>query len=341
MRRLALFGAALMMTLVAACSSGAGEPAEPDGGSAAASGAASGGVEDGAYPVTIEHKFGSTEIESEPERVVTIGYNEPDFALALGVEPVGVREFIGYDAVNRPWAPDSVRGKDLPTVGSQELDLEAVAALEPDLILGVNSYIDQKTYDLLDKIAPTVAQTDEYADGATPWAAQTELTGRALGRPDRAEQVITETRAAFEQAAEEHPEFAGKEAVFLLGSSADGVFNIGTDDYRGGWLVDLGFEVDDKSGQVSLEKLSTLDRDVMLGEGVQDEQLQSEVFQNLEVVQQGRYVGLGAFDDDFAGALGFNSPLSLPFLLDIAVPRLSAAVDDDPETTPEPYPGEG
>ena len=33
-----------------------------------------------------------------PERVLTIGFNEQDYALAFGVEPVGVREFLGYDA---------------------------------------------------------------------------------------------------------------------------------------------------------------------------------------------------------------------------------------------------
>ena len=41
--------------------------------------------------------------------------------------------------------------------------------------------------------------------------------------------------------------------------------------------------------------------------------------------------------DQFAGALGFSCPLSLPFLLDEAVPKLAAALDGDPDTTePEP-----
>jgi iron complex transport system substrate-binding protein len=328
-RRLVALGVGLFLAVLTACSSDAGRGI---GGTPSADA-------DAAFPVTIEHKFGSTTIEAAPRRVLTIGFNEQDFALALGVEPVGVREFLGYDAPNRPWAPEAVRGKTIPTVGAEELDLEAVASLRPDLILGVNSYIDKPTYELLAKIAPTVAQTDEYPDGATPWDAQTELIGTALGKSAEAEKLITDTRAAFEQAASEHPEFAGKQAVFLLGSSPDGVWSVGLDDYRGGWLQELGFEVDEKSGQVSLEKLSTLDRDVLIGEGIQDEQLESDVFGNLEVVQQNRYIDLGDFDDDFAAALGFNSPLSIPFLLDIAVPRLAAATDGDPETEPEPYPG--
>ena len=66
--------------------------------------------------------------------------------------------------------------------------------------------------------------------------------------------------------------------------------------------------------------------------------MNSAVFQSLDVVEQNRMVDLGSFSDDFAGALGFNSPLSLPYVLEIAVPRLAAATDGDPSTKPEPYP---
>lgn len=284
------------------------------------------------------HKFGTTTIEKQPQRVVTVGFNDQDFVLALGVEPVGVREFLGYPAPDRPWAPESVRGKKLPTVGAEDLDLEQVAALEPDLIIGINSYIDAEAYGLLNGIAPTLAQTADYAEGATPWAEQTRQTGQALGRSAEADAIIERTSAAFTAAKEQHPEFAGKRAAFLLGSSSSGVWSLGADDYRTGWLVELGFEVVPTGGEVSYEKLDTLDRDVMLGEGVADADLKRELVQRLAVVREGRYVGLGAFDNDFAAALGFNSPLSLPFLLDIAVPRLAAATDGDPATKPARYP---
>ncbi|GAB3766846.1 ABC transporter substrate-binding protein [Microlunatus parietis] len=295
--------------------------------------------EDGAFPVTMTHRFGTTTIEARPQRVVTVGFNDQDFALAVGVEPVGVREFLGYPAPDRPWAPEGVRGKQLPTVGSQDLDLEAIAKLEPDLILGINSYIDDEAYGLLSGIAPTVAQTADYPEGATPWDKQTEQTGQALGRSEQATKIIAETRAAFDAAIAEHPEFEGKRAVFLLGSSAAGFYNLGADDYRTGWLTELGFDVDAKGGEISYEKLDTLDRDVLLGEGIAEADFKRDLVQQLTVVKEGRYVGLGAFDDDFAAALGFNSPLSLPFLLDIAVPRLAAATDGDPATTPAPYLG--
>ena len=42
--------------------------------------------------------------------------------------------------------------------------------------------------------------------------------------------------------------------------------------------------------------------------------------------------------DQFAGALGFASALSLPYLLDEAEPALTAAVDGDPKTAVPPQP---
>ena len=328
--RRALGGSTLLTLLAAGCSRGSGS--SPESGPPVDPGRGDG------FPVTLTHAFGTTTVEAAPQRVVTIGFNEQDFALALGVEPVGVREFLGYDAPNRPWAPEAVRGKQIPTVGSNELELETIAALEPDLILGIHSYIDRSTYDELSKLAPTLAQTADWAAGATPWDQQALQIGTALGRAEQAQSVIDEVRAQFEQARTEHPEFADKQAVFVFGASG-GVYHLGGDDYRSGWLTDLGMVVDPTGGEVSLEKLADLDRDVLVAEGLSTEITESEVFTHLKVVREGRYAYLGEFDQDFAAALGFNSPLSLPFLLEVAVPRLAAATDGDPDTVPQRYPG--
>ncbi len=292
----------------------------------------------GGFPIVMDHAFGTTTIETPPQRVVTIGFNEQDFVLALGVEPVGVREFLGYDAPNRPWAPTSVRGKEIPTVGANELELEKIATLEPDLILGINSYVDKGTWKKLDALAPTLAQSDEWPAGATPWGQQWLQIGVALGKDEQAQSLVDQVADQFDRAKADHPEFVGKQAAFVFGVSG-GVFHLGADDYRTGWLTELGLEVVETSGEVSLEKLAEIDRDVLVAEGLAPEITGADVFTRLSAVEEGRYVYLGEFDQDFAAALGFNSPLSLPFLLDIAVPRLAAALDGDPTTTPQPYDG--
>jgi len=291
-----------------------------------------------AFPVRIVHEFGTTVIPRQPTRVLTIGFNEQDFVLAFGVVPVGVREFLGYDAPKRPWAPKSVRGKKIPTVGSSDLDFEKIAALDPDLILGINSYIDKGDYQKLSAIAPTVAQSADVAPGATTWQDQTLVTGRALGQEPKARRLVARTERLFTAAKKAHPTFAGKSAAFALGLTEKGSYSLGRDDYRTGWLTELGFKVPAKGGEVSFEQLNVFDADVLVAEGVESSALSNPLFQRLPPVKDGRFLDLGAFDQNFAAALGFNSPLSIPFLLDIAVPRLAAATDGNPKTRPKPYP---
>jgi iron complex transport system substrate-binding protein len=60
------------------------------------------------------------------------------------------------------------------------------------------------------------------------------------------------------------------------------------------------------------------------------------VFGRLDAFREKRVVYLD-LTDQFAGALGFASQLSLPYLLEDAVPKLAAAADGDPSTT-EPDP---
>src|SRR4051794_19734351 len=210
-----------------------------------------------AWPGTIENRVGATEIPAEPERVVTVGFNDQDFVLALGVTPVGVRENLGdYDVENRPWAQQQLGGAEFPTVGGAEIDVEAVAALEPDLIVGVYSFMDQAVYDQLSGIAPTLAQTDEYADGATPWQQQTMLTGRALGEQAEAQQLVDDVEGQFAEVAAQHPDFAGKTlAVDFAGVGGSAHLLFGPHDLRPPFFTDLRFQVADTSTPGSLEQL--------------------------------------------------------------------------------------
>jgi len=89
---------------------------------------------------------------------VTVGFNEHDFVLALGVTPVAVREWFGEPpSATWSWARDEV-GTAEPLVIKGDLNCERIAALAPDLILGVYGGIDKSAYGKLSKIAPTVVQ---------------------------------------------------------------------------------------------------------------------------------------------------------------------------------------
>lgn len=297
----------------------------------------------GAFPVTIEHKFGSTEVPAEPERIVTAGYTENDVVLALGVKPVAEREFLGgYDYEARPWAQEALGGHEPEVVGSEEIDFEAVAAQRPDLIVAVHSGITEGDYERLSKIAPTIAQSGEFPDFGMPWQEQTRMIGRALGRERRAEELVDEVEARLAKTRRQHPEFGRATAILAYGGP-DGYGAYSSADTRARFLTDLGFElpakVDELAGdaffiEFSQEQFRLMDQDVVVMFAKRADVIGNPVFKRLEAVGEDRVLYLD-LSDDVAGALGFSSPLSLPFLIDEAVPKLAAAVDGDPQTPVE------
>jgi iron complex transport system substrate-binding protein len=292
----------------------------------------------GAFPVTITHAFGTTTIPKAPERVAAVGFNEQDFALALGVKPVAVRDSLGdFPFKTRPWAPGANSDPTPTYVGGTEISLEKLAATRPDVILGIYSFVDKATWSKLNGIAPTVAQSKDYELGAEPWDRQLLETGQALGREARAKEVVAEVNRPFAAAKEEHPEFRGK----TLTSAVEGggrVFNLADSDLRQQFFTDLGFVTPKGAGieNISREKLDVLDQDVLVlitddPDGLSDDPL----FRRLKAVREGRVITVGS-GDAFAGALGYNSPLSRPYLLKQALPRLVAALDGDPATKVAP-----
>jgi iron complex transport system substrate-binding protein len=293
-----------------------------------------------AFPVTVQHKFGSTTIESAPKRVVTVGYTDQDAVLALGVVPVGVGDFLGgYDWRKRPWAQQALGGANPAVVAGQEINFEAVAAQRPDLIVAINAGLKKSAYDRLSKIGPTVAQSGDYIDFGMPWDEQTLLVGRALGREEQARKVVADVKAKFAKARSEHPEFAGKTAILAYGGP-DGYGAYSTQDTRSRFLSDLGFttprRIDQLAGKsfytaFSQEQFRLMDQDLVLMYGPQKDITGNPVVSRLDAVRDDRIVYLD-LTDQFAGALGFASALSLPYLLDHEVGALAEAVDGDPET---------
>ena len=293
-----------------------------------------------AFPVTVQHKYGSTTIESEPKRVVAVGYTEQDAILALGVVPVGVGDFLGgYKWRERPWAQDALGGAKPAVVSGQEINFEAVAAQRPDLIIAINAGLQKDAYDKLSKIAPTVAQDGRYIDFGMPWEDQTLVVGKALGREEQAQKVIDDLHAKFAQVRKDHPEFEGKTAVMAWGGP-DGYGAYASQDTRSRFLTDLGFKIPAKIDELagksfyvdfSQEQFRLLDQDVVVMYGSRKDVLANPVFKRLKAVKQDRIIYLD-LPDQFAGAIGFSSVISLPYLIDESEDMFAAAVDGDAET---------
>jgi iron complex transport system substrate-binding protein len=141
---------------------------------------------------TVTHFRGTTEVPADPQRVVALDTGELDSAVALGVIPVGaVRAPVDTGLLS--YLEDDLT--DVELVGEiGEPNLEAIAALEPDLILGSELRVAD-FYDELSAIAPTVfTETVGVA-----WKENLAVHGEALGR----EQEAAELLAAYEARAKD------------------------------------------------------------------------------------------------------------------------------------------
>ncbi|WP_344895345.1 iron-siderophore ABC transporter substrate-binding protein [Nonomuraea antimicrobica] len=330
---------ALVLITLVGCGSTA--PAPPAATQATTSGAL------GAFPATIPHKYGSTTVTAAPKRVVTVGLLEQDSLLALGIVPVATTEwFGGYPGAIGPWAEDRLGGAPVPQVlkdtGSGP-QLEKIAALKPDLILGMYSGLTKEQYDTLSKIAPTVAQPKEYIDYGIPWEELTKKVGVAVGKPAEAEKLVEQVEARFATVQKEHPEFKG--ATGLMATLYEGYFVFGSQDPRSRLLSSLGFQlpsglddaIGDKFGaNVSRERLDLLDTGVVVWSVPDEAKGQATlhgdtVYKELGVVKEGREVYLPE-NTTQSNAVVLLTVLSLPYVLDTLVPRLAAAVDGDTAT---------
>lgn len=292
-------------------------------------------AEAGAYPVTIEHKFGTVEIRELPERVVSLGYTEQDAIVLFGIEPVAVRYAFGpEDDLFFPWADELAGDADPEVLARAEVNVEQVAGLEPDLIMAVTAGLTEEEYDTLSEIAPVIVPPEGYKDYGVPWDVHTLLAGEVFGQVEKAEQIVEDVKAQLADAAEAHPELEGL-TLALSGPSYDGEYPFhASDDTRTRFFTDLGLVVpaeldaiagDEFYGTVSREEAGLLDTDVLLFQaGSPEERAGIEadpILSSLPAVTEGRSLFVEGSDYD---ALQFVSALSLPYLLGSLVPKLAA-----------------
>jgi len=337
-RRTALLGllAAPALAAVAACS-----PTAPGGAATSASPTAPGESAKGAtdsFPVTIKHRLGETTIPAEPKRVVVVGLTEQDILLELGIVPVATTEWYGEQPYAVwPWATDLLGGARPEVLSDSDgLQLERIASLAPDLIIGTNSGMDEKGYAELSKIAPTVTNVPGGLPYFSSWEDQTRQVAAAVGRSADGERLITEVKESYAKAAAEHPEFAGKTATFSQATPSDGVLWVYQDGLNTDFLTDLGFTItpglekyskaEGEQAQISEENVHLLEADVVVfaseeAKNVADV-LAFGTMQNLPAVKEHRTVFT---DGTLAGAIYFLTPLSQKYVIENLVPRLVKA----------------
>jgi iron complex transport system substrate-binding protein len=320
---------AASLLVLTACGSGSTTPAEaPQAGSGTA------------FPVTIEHKYGSTTVNAEPKRIVVAGLTEQDALLALGIVPVGTTEWLKkYEGAIGPWATAKLGDAPKPTVlidqGAPQF--EKIASLRPDVIIGVNSGMTQETYDKLSKIAPTVAQLKGQIDYGVSWQDTTKAVGKIVGKVAAADKLVADNEALIAKARKDNPKF--ENATAIVATLWEGYFVYGPDDGRSRFLNALGFKLPEKlqeaigdkfGASISRERMDLLDQSILvwLASNVTETRAtldKDPLYAGLAVAKDKRDILLEEASDT-GSAVSFITVLSIPYLVEHYVPQLAAAV---------------
>lgn len=209
---------------------------------------------------TVEHAKGTARVPAQPQRLVVLDTGELDSAVALGVTPVGAAEGIEGEGLLE-YLEDRAAGVEL--VGTtQAPNLEAVAALRPDLILS-SRLRNEDIYDELQAIAPTVfTETVGVA-----WKENFALHARALGREERGRALLAEYDERAGRIAEQIDGrsigfirfFPGEIRAYQRGSFAGSVL-----DDVGAHRPPSQRDTEETFEEISSERVSSADADLLL-----------------------------------------------------------------------------
>lgn len=286
---------------------------------------------------TVTTEFGDVVIEEEPERVVALGWGDAEIALQLGVEPVGAADWVGFEDEDGlgPWMEEGY-SESPEILGTMELSYEAVAELEPDLILDVNSSGDQERYERLESIAPTVGVGPGGANYMTDGDEQLSMIGEALGRTQEAEQIQAELDESFAEVAEAHPEWADRDVTVATRTSEG--WGAYTHDGRVEFLEDLGFtnnpeieelsEEDEWSVELSDEQIDVFDADLIVAFPIwidTEEITEDAGWNSIDAVEEDRAV---VVDGEASDAFSLGTPAAKEYALDELTPMIEEALDD-------------
>ncbi|WP_306314738.1 ABC transporter substrate-binding protein [Streptomyces hydrogenans] len=260
----------------------------------------------GQFPRTLTHAMGKSELKAAPKRVVVLDVGELDNVVSLGVQPVGYAPSEGDDGIPGYLAKDAGAPKSVGTINN--LNLEAIANLQPDLILGSQLRAADK-YDELSKIAPTVFS---IRPGFT-WKENYLLNAAALDKTAEAKEKL----AAYEAKAKKLGEDVGpdKPVVSMVRYLPGKIRLYAKASFIGTILEDAGLprpknqQIDELAAEISPEKIDQADGDWIFT-GVygdakatkKDAAQGNPLWKNLEAVKAGRakdvpdetwYLGLG------------------------------------------------
>ncbi|GAA1464776.1 iron-siderophore ABC transporter substrate-binding protein [Nocardiopsis exhalans] len=216
--------------------------------------------DEGAGGREVEHAMGKVTVPEQAERVVALDSLVLDTVVALGAPLVGAARAGSANSLPE-YLGDGVEG--VEAVGEIIApNVEAIATLGPDLILGTKLR-HEEFHEQLSAVAPTFF----IAEPAIGWQDNVLLIGEALGRAERAEEVLGQMLAEAVDAG--LAVGADGKTVHVLRRVDNGVRLHGPGTFSGSLLGEMGFTVPEKDWdsndmvELSFENLDQIEADVV------------------------------------------------------------------------------
>ena len=169
--------------------------------------------------ITVTDVRGEVEIPAEPQRIVDLSGNS-DILSILGYDVIGTANSDAYDYTRFPaYLEETLSGAEILGYSMQDtMDVEAVMNLNPDLI--VISTVQEKMYDQLSEIAPTVMIQLE----ALNWKDDVRALGKVFDKEDVANEWIANYETKAKEAGDKVKAEYGEDTSYLSFLASDGQF---------------------------------------------------------------------------------------------------------------------
>lgn len=171
--------------------------------------------------ITVTDVRGEVEIPENPQRIVDLSGNS-DILSVLGYKVIGTANSDAYDYTKFPsYLEETLKGAEILGYSMQDtMDVEAVMNLNPDLI--VISTVQEKMYDQLSEIAPTVMIQLEALD----WEEDVKALAKVFKKEAEAEKWLEAYEAKAEKAGEKIKAEYGEDTTYLSFLASGGQFFI-------------------------------------------------------------------------------------------------------------------
>ncbi len=267
------------------------------------------------YPITITDSYGETiTIESEPEKVISVAPNltEMMFKLDAGDKLVGRSEYCDY--------PDEAL--EVESVGSMYYpDIEAIVALEPDLVIVSTHFDDESTEKLEELNIPIITLYEEYDYyGAYDMIA---MLGEIVNRNEEAAATIEEMQETVDEVEQTVEGQEEPTVYYVTGYGEYGDFTCGGDTFTGQILTLAGADniAQDVSGwSITTEEIIEADPEIIiLPEYMKDDFMATSPYSELTAVKEGHVYTI---DNNLLERQGYRNAEGVRAVAEICYPEL-------------------